>query len=338
MNILLLRFSSLGDVILTMPVARALISALPGAAVDLGTKLEYSGLFTPASPFRTVLYLDDAGVPPFIKSVNEQGYDIIADLHASLRTMMMMPLLKARVKKRYKNGAFARRFFVGTGIKLSDFPSVLKRYLDTFALKDIPEAPWIVIGTEERRKGSRILKDAGVRKDRVIGVAPGAKWNTKKWGIDRYADLARRLEDKEFDVVFVFGKGDEKDRDLLLSISPDFRILSTADYTLREIAYALGTMDVFVSSDTGLMHLAEAAATPLVTLFGPTTREFGFFPSGAKSIVLEKQLVCRPCSVHGSEKCKQGHPVCMEDITVGDVESAVLNLAGSVPAVSGETV
>ncbi len=338
MKILLLRFSSLGDVVLTMPVARALVRAMPDASVDLGTKLEYRGLFTPASPFTAVHYLDDAGALPFIKTVNEQGYDIIADLHASLRTTVMMPFLKARVKKRYRNGAFTRRFFVGTGIKLSAFPTVLQRYLSTFALTDIPGAPWFALGKEERRKGGLILKDAGIHRDRVIGVAPGAKWDTKKWDISRFADLARRLEDKAYDVVFVFGKGDEKDRDMLLNISPDFKMLNTADYTLREIAYAIGTMDAFVSSDTGLMHLAEAAATPLVTMFGPTTREFGFFPAGQKSIVLEKQLVCRPCTVHGSEKCKQGGHTCMEEITVENVESAVLSLIDTMPAASAGMV
>jgi heptosyltransferase-2 len=331
MKILLLRFSSLGDVILTMPVAMALKKQFSDADIDLGTKLEYKGLFTSASPFGNVIYLEDSGIIPFIKAVNEQGYDMIADLHASLRTSIMLPFLKARVKKRYKKGAFARRVFVKTGIRLSAFQSVLRRYLSPFDITEIPEPPWFTIGEEERQKGGIILKDAGVHKDRIIGVAPGAKWDTKKWGIDRYVELARRLEDMAYDIVFVFGKGDEKDKEVLLNMSTDFKTLNTSDYTLRDTAYAISSMNAFISSDTGLMHLAEAAGTPLVTMFGPTTKEFGFFPTGHKSIVIEKKLVCRPCSLHGTEKCKEGHHKCMEDITIEDVESAVLRLLGDVP-------
>jgi heptosyltransferase-2 len=331
MKILLLRFSSLGDIILTMPVAAALKKQFPDADIDLGTKLEYKALFTPPSPFRKVLYLDDTGVIPFIKTLNGEGYDIIVDLHASLRTSMMLPFLKASKKKRYKKGAFPRRVFVKTGVKLSSFPSVLQRYLSTFEITGVPEAPWFALGSEEKRRGSILLKNAGILKDRIIGIAPGAKWDTKKWKMSRYVELARRLEGRAYDIVFVFGKGDEKDREELLKISSGFRILNISDCNLRDTAYAISSMDAFIGSDTGLMHLAEAAGTPLVAMFGPTTKEFGFFPTGQRSVVIERKLVCRPCSLHGSEKCKEGHHKCMEDITVEDVESAILGLLADVP-------
>ncbi len=331
MKILLLRFSSLGDIILTMPVAKAIMHIMPDAYVDLGTKLEYKDLFTDASPFRKILYLDDSGIIPFIKTANEQGYDLIADLHASLRTSMMLPFLKAKKKKRYKKGAFARRVFVKTGRRFSAFQSVLQRYLGPFDITEIPEPPWFTLTKEDRQKGSIILKDAGTHKDRVIGVAPGAKWETKKWDINRYAELARRLEDMAYDVVFVFGKGDEKDKEMLLNISNNFKTLNISDYTLRDTAYAISSMNAFISSDTGLMHLAEAAGTPLVTMFGPTTRELGFSPVGKRCVVIEKALPCRPCSLHGSEKCRYTHHRCMKDISVKDVESAVLNLLGDIP-------
>ncbi len=326
MKILLLRFSSLGDVILTMPVAMALKKRFSDAEIDLGTKLEYKALFTPPSPFKKVLYLDETGVVPFIKTLNREEYDIIADLHASPRTLLMLPFLKTAVKKRYRKGAFARRVFVKTGIKLSSFPRVLQRYLGTFDIPGVPEAPWFALGREEKRRGGSILKNSGILKDRIIGIAPGAKWDTKKWCMSRYAELAQRLERRAYDVVFIFGKGDEKDREALLEISSEFRILNISDCNLRDTAYAISSMDAFVGSDTGLMHLAEAAGTPLVAMFGPTTREFGFFPAGKRCVVIEKALLCRPCSLHGSEKCKYGHHRCMEDITVEEVESAVLRL------------
>ncbi len=328
MRILLLRFSSLGDVILTMPVALALRQKYTGATVDLGTKIDYRGLFTPPSPFTRVIYLDGDGIMPFVKKVNEQRYDVIGDLHASLRTVMIVPLLKAGTRKRYRKGAVARRTFVETGIRLSPFPSVLRRYLATFGIDGLPDTPWLGTSPEEKQRGHAILRRAGAAGNRVLGIAPGAKWGTKKWGIGRYAELARRLEQRGFDAVFIFGKGDEGVRDELVTVSPLAKTIDVREYLLRDIGYAVAAMDVFVGGDTGLMHLAEAVGTPLVALFGPTTREFGFFPAGRKSVVIEKDFRCRPCSLHGSMACKYAHHRCMEDITVEEVESALVGLTG----------
>lgn len=326
MNILLLRFSSLGDVILTMPVALALKRRYPDARVDLGTKIDYRDLFTPPSPFTKVLYLDDAGTAPFVKKINEGNYDVVADLHASLRTALIAPFLKAASRKRYKKGALARRIFVQSGIKVASFPSVIERYMKTFGLEDIPGTPWFSMNREDRTTGYHILKETGAGRRTIIGIAPGAKWDTKKWGIGRYRELAANLGRRSFDVVFLFGKGDEKEMKSLMEAEPDAKIIDTAHYLLREVGYAVAAMDVFVSGDSGLMHLAEAAGTPVVAMFGPTTREFGFFPKSAKSIVLEKTLPCRPCSLHGSNVCIYSHHRCMDNISVDEVEFAVLRL------------
>ncbi len=326
MKVLFLRFSSLGDVLLTMPAAKALKQKMPGVTVDLATKLEYKGLFVPPSPFDKVIYLDDKGILPFIKKINEQNYDIIFDLHRSIRTNIIMPFLNTALRKRYKKGALSRRLFARTGIRVSSFPTVLERYTGIFDVKGLPDTPWLPISGKDMQTGRYILRDAGAGMDRVIGMAAGAKWNTKKWGIIRYKELAERLEQRGYHVVFIFGKGDEKDREELLSVSPHSKLIDTSDYLLREVAYALSVMDAFVSGDTGLMHLAEAAGTPLVAMFGPTVREFGFFPSSPKSIVLERSIPCRPCSLHGSDRCRYVHHKCMKDISVEDVESAVLKL------------
>ncbi len=338
MRILILRFSSLGDIILTMPVVKAIRKQLPDAEVDLATKTEYKDLFISPSPFNKVIFLDKEGIIPFAKKLSELNYDLIADLHGSLRTTIMMPFLKAAAKKRYKKGTIARRLFVDSGIRITSFPSVIERYADVFNIQEIPEAPWFDIDERNRHTGYRILKEAGVVGDRVAGIAPGAGWRTKKWDIQRYTELAQRLEEKSIDVVFIIGKGDEMEREALRSESSHFRILDTFQYLLKDIGYAISVMDIFVSGDTGLMHIAEAAGTPVVAMFGPTTRELGFFPTGSKNIVIQKNLSCRPCSLHGSDRCRHSHHKCMDDITVDEVESNVLRLVGTVQRSNMEIV
>ena len=328
MKILLIRFSSLGDVILTMPVAIALRHLYPSASVELATKAEYEGLFTPPDPFDRVIYLDKNENIKILKSlINDGKYDIIADLHKNLRTALLMPFITAGKKKHYSKGSISRRLFVKTKIRISAFPPVVQKYLKPFGIKEIPKSPWITLKEYERDRGYQILRDTGVEKHKVIGIAPGAKWNTKKWSIKKYIELSGRFERNGLDVVFVFGKGDEQEKDILMHSSSNAKILDTSSYLLKEIIYAISWMDAFVSGDTGLMHLAESAGIPVVTLFGPTTKEFGFFPTNHNSIVIEKDLSCRPCSLHGSDVCIKGDSVCMEGITVDEVEEAVLTVS-----------
>jgi heptosyltransferase-2 len=92
---------------------------------------------------------------------------------------------------------------------------------------------------------------------------------------------------------------------------------------LVEVAKLLAECRLLLTNDSGLLHVAEAVGTPVVALFGPTVREFGYFPLLPASRVLEKSLECRPCSRNGKRPCHRGDLACLRDITPDQVAAAV---------------
>ena len=93
--------------------------------------------------------------------------------------------------------------------------------------------------------------------------------------------------------------------------------------SLKELIAAISRCSVFLTNDSGPMHVAVASGIPTVAIFGPTTRELGFFPYGKGHTVIEKNLECRPCGLHGAKECPLGHFQCMRQITPDEVFAAV---------------
>jgi ADP-heptose:LPS heptosyltransferase len=101
---------------------------------------------------------------------------------------------------------------------------------------------------------------------------------------------------------------------------------AAGEFSLQETGALLARSRILISGDTGVMHMATGVGTPVVALFGPTVRQFGFFPYSASAVVLERPLACRPCSAMGSSRCPMGHHRCLTDIAPGDVAAAVVRL------------
>ena len=167
----------------------------------------------------------------------------------------------------------------------------------------------------------------------ILGIHPGSTWPTKCWPEDSFAEVARWALSAGAVVLLFAGPGEEA---LAARIAR-----SVGDNTGRlvdlggqldipALAAALGRVDACLTNDSGPMHLAWVQDTPLVALFGPTTRQLGFFPRGENSRVLEQSFDCRPCGLHGHKACPLKHHSCMRDITpdrVWDVLKGMLGVA-----------
>jgi heptosyltransferase-2 len=165
------------------------------------------------------------------------------------------------------------------------------------------------------------LAAAGVKPgDRLAGVHPGAAWATKRWLPERFAELCRRLKAAGLTPVLVGGPGDAALGAEIAAASGAADLVGRTD--LVELKELTGRLSLFVTNDSGPMHLAAAAGVPVVALFGATTRELGFFPYGAGHQVVEADLACRPCGLHGGRACPEGHFLCMRLLTVDRVEAA----------------
>ncbi len=156
----------------------------------------------------------------------------------------------------------------------------------------------------------------------VAALAPGAAHATKRWPISHWQALAERLRGAGYRLVVL---GGPEDRGAAQQLGP-LAESAAGEFTLQETGACLARAKVLISGDTGVMHMATGVGTPVVALFGPTVRAFGFFPYHARATVLAQDLRCRPCSTMGTARCPLGHHRCLVDLLPAQVAAAVERL------------
>jgi heptosyltransferase-2 len=166
----------------------------------------------------------------------------------------------------------------------------------------------------------------------MIALAPGSVWRTKRWPRERYEELGRLLVSDGFSLVLI---GGPEDRELCASISEgvsEERTINAAGrLSLLQSAELIRRCRVIVSNDSAPMHLAGAVQTPVVAMFGPTVPEFGFAPKGDRDVVLGiSNLSCRPCSIHGGEKCPIRTFDCMVRLTADVVRTHIHRITNGI--------
>lgn len=156
----------------------------------------------------------------------------------------------------------------------------------------------------------------------LVGVAPGSIWYTKRWLKEYFAELVQQLERQDVQIFLIGGKEDYALGEFIRRGSAAVNLAGRL--TVLESAALIAQMDLLVTNDSAPLHIANAVRTDVVAIFGPTVREFGFYPFRENDRVLEVDLDCRPCSWHGGKKCPLGHHNCMRWITPERVVNAVL--------------
>jgi heptosyltransferase-2 len=318
MKFLLIRFSSLGDVILASPAAENIKKNQPRAEVDILTKDEYSPVF-----------LNN----PFIDRVLTQvplktRYDFLIDLHDSIRSNLVKYIIPAKNKLTYDKAAYERRVYLYSRKRSEKLDStVIDRYLEPlenigFEIKS--RVPRITVTDEEINNIKNMVPE------KFIAIAPGAKWETKKWSADQYTGLAKKIiRDFQMEVVLL---GGEEDAGLCDEISREAGILKrhitnlAGRIGLRELCAVIKISKVLISGDSAPVHIGWAVGANIIALYGPTVKEFGFQPNDPKVIVLEKDMECRPCSLHGSNRCKYRDRACMKRIEIFEVADGIKKL------------
>lgn len=321
MKILLIRLSSLGDIVLTSGVVSSLKKRFPNSSLFFLTKKEYSKIIELFDPVDRILSFDKKeGLFPLIKRIRKEKFDILIDLSANPRSKIISILSGAKRRLSYKK-PLLKRFLLLFNINLFKEPiHISKRYSDSLSGIGIRyEMPHLSLSKVDKEK---LLEKFGIGQGLFCAIACGSQHKNKEWSIEGYAQLIERLS-KEFNCSIVL-LGNENDKALAERIKTMCRV-SIKDLVgktdLVELACLIERCFLFVSPDTGPMHIADSLNVPVVALFGPTTRHFGFFP--LRGVVVEKSLPCRPCSFHGGNRCRIGDNVCMNRITLNDVMSAV---------------
>ena len=324
MKFLLIRFSSIGDIVLTTPVIRCLKQQVPDAEIHFLVKENFKAVVS-HNPYIDKLQFLSHSWDLMIHELKLEDYDYIIDLHHNIRSL--------RVKKALGKPSFAFRKLnlqklIYTNLKWNLMPHVhiVDRYLETvssFGVTNDGEGLDYFISKEEEVNLADIPAShhAG-----FIAIVIGAAHNTKKYPVHKLRTVCEKLDHP---VILLGGKEDAENGQAIAIADPVKVYNACGKFSLNESADIVRKAKLVVSNDTGLMHIAAAFNKPIISLWGNTVPSFGMYPYYSKNYLKQSKLPydilqvnklwCRPCSKIGYPKCPLGHFKCMENITEEEV-------------------
>ena len=317
MKFLILRFSSIGDIVLTSPVIRCLKKKFPDAEIHYATKKAFHAILR-HNPYISKIHLLEDSVFTLIDQLKEQKFDYVIDLHHNQRTWLIKTMLGVT------SSAFNKlniEKWLMVNFKINRLPQqhIVDRYLETCKELDVKnDGGGLDYFISEEDEVDISALPAVFHKGYISWVI-GAKQNTKQFPV---AKIINALNKIDLPVVLMGGKEDMANAGLILSAVPGREIFNACGkYSLNQSASLVRQAKLVVTNDTGLMHIAAAFKKPVFSIWGNTIPAFGMGPYYGNSGVADSSrkfetlnLDCRPCSKLGYAKCPKGHFKCMNRI------------------------
>ncbi len=328
-DILAVRFSAIGDILLTTPLLRAIRLRHPGARIAVLTKRQYVPLLSD-NPYLNEVFgmAEDERIGQVAEQIRSVNYSHILDLHGNLRTLALRCLAPGPWTS-YSKRRIARAALIATKRNFyGKVAPMAERYFEAAAGLDVwpddsPPEFFLGDGVEDEVE-DRLQKLGLGPSPATVAIAPGAAHATKRWAPLSWIELGKHLRKTGAEVVVVGGPGDAKLAQWIAKDIGEGAASVAGQLSLQETGAVIKRSAALISGDTGVMHMATGVGTPVVGLFGPTVREFGFFPYKSKRAeVVELNLACRPCSAQGGDRCPLGHHRCMKGITAAAVLDAL---------------
>ena len=307
-KILIIRLSSMGDILLTTPLIRSIKRQNPEVQIDFVLKEEFFELVQLNPNLKNIhLYSKQTFEKQIlIKTLISNNYEMVIDLQNNIRSKEITKSLHCEVN-RFDKKDFKKFLLVNFKInRLKNAPQIPVRYAEA-------------AGIELDNEGLDLFTDnvANPRLDlneKYIGLCPGAKHFTKRWPKEYFIELGKKLESAGYKVV-LFGGLNELE--LINEIANQLNApINLCNDSILQTAANMKMCKAIYTNDSGAMHLACAVKVPVIAFFGSTVKEFGFYPYKARSMVLEvENLPCRPCTHIGRKSCPIIHFKCMKEIT-----------------------
>lgn len=304
-SILVITLSNIGDVILTTPVIDALCKNFPGAAIDVMVSLRAKEIFHNNSKIREVMVYNKFSSFKdkfkLILGLRTKSYDMVIDLRHTL-----VPLF---LNSRYRTSLFFR-------------PAKKALYMKDIHLSklkglgiDISDAEFLIeTKKEDDEYAERVLKSIS-NKGNLIVIAPGARSSVKRWEVDNFKEVAKKLTGDFKAAIILIGDKDDHPytNEIAKSLAGNFLNLS-GKTSLMQLAALLKHAKLLISNDSAPMHLATALKVPVIAIFGPTdSRKYA--PRRENDIVVKKELKCAPCE---KAQCRFNHE-CLKGISPENV-------------------
>jgi ADP-heptose:LPS heptosyltransferase len=337
-KILVMRFSAMGDVAMTVPVITQLAQQHPELRITMLTRIRFVPLFeqTPANVEVKGINLDNykgiTGLTRLYNSLQQADYDAVADLHNVLRTKYLRTLFRLAGKQVavIDKGRKAKHSLIGHGMTTAPLKSMFERYADVFRELGIsvnlnqtlsPTLPhngeglpsgWLPphYGGGARKGGE------GLKGSILIGIAPFAAHSMKIYPLDQMRKVCDLLLEKGYK-LFLFGAGKEESEILSTWECDNMRSVCGWLGGLHDELQLISQLDLMICMDSANMHMAAMLGTPTLSLWGATHPAAGFTAWGQtdQNILQISDLPCRPCSIYGNKPCRLGDHRCMTGIT-----------------------
>lgn len=320
MRILIIHTAFIGDIVLSTPLVRKIKESYENSVITYVTTPAGASILKNNPNIDEIIEYDKRGIHKGIRGIYDLGkrlryenFDMVITPHRYLRSSFLSWLSRAPIRKGYDIAAgsflFTEKIHYDKSKheveKLLSFIECSKTNNKRYEIELFPD-------NKSEEKISNIWKVNNLEEKKVVVTAPGSKWFTKQWPVEYFNEVIDTLSKNENIKIVAVGGKDEMNIPLHNENIVDLR----GKTSLPELASVLKRADVVVTNDSSPIHIASAFKKPrIIALFGPTVKEFGFFPWSRNSEVLEiKNLSCKPCGIHGGKSCPQKHFKCMKDL------------------------
>lgn len=339
-KILIIQTAFIGDVILTTPMIRILYEQFNQPEIHFLT-IPSSKNILENNPFIKKLIIYDkkgahrglSSFKKFVERLKLEKYDAALIPHRSLRSALLAKLAGIPLRIGFNKGGGKWFHTHRMHYEQNTHEYLRNMHLLSFfeILPEYPVYPDIFPDDVDKEIVSDWLFSHEILKtDRIITLAPGSVWPTKRWLPKRFAELGEQLTKFGYSVVLIGSPEDFELCERIAESSNETIFNAAGVFTLRQSADLIGRSEVLITNDSAPLHLGVAMRTPVIAIFGPTVPEFGFYPYGPNDKVIEiKNLYCRPCSIHGKKQCPEKHFRCMREITVNEVFETAVQLLKS---------
>ena len=318
MKILIVRFSSIGDIVLTTPVIRCAKQQVKDAEVHFLTKEKFSAVIK-YNPYIDKLYTIEADLREVIPQLKSENYDYVIDLHHNARTFKLKRIMG---KPAFSFNKLNWEKFLVVNFKINKLPEkhIVDRYFETvlpLGISNDGKGLDYFISDKEQVDIIRLLPEHF--QDGYDVLVAGGSYFTKRIPLNKLLEISK----ESIKPLVLLGGKEDKDIADQVALAFSGKVISLCgSLTLNQSASVIKQCQRVITSDTGLMHIAAAYKKDIISVWGNTIPGFGMGPymAGPNSMILEVNgLSCRPCSKLGHRRCPRGHFKCMNDIDTGAV-------------------
>ncbi|HRP02568.1 MAG TPA: glycosyltransferase family 9 protein [Candidatus Kapabacteria bacterium] len=331
-KILITQTAFIGDVVLTIPLIAKIKELSPNSQLHVLTTKVSSQIISLLKDVDGIIVYDKKGADKSLKGflsiiskIRAEKYDLIISPHRSLRTSLMNFFSKANTTISFNTADFAllysHKIKYNYSLHEIDRNLSLLSQFEEYQNNKSNQQISLYFNENIQSNINTLLSNNNI--DKYIVIAPGSVWATKRWLPQHFTHLIKLILNTNYKVILTGSKDDSQICRSIMQASNNDKVIDTSgQLTINETIYLISKATMIVTNDSAPIHFAGLVKTKTIAIFGPTIPEFGFAPRGTNDVVMQiNGLKCRPCAIHGSNKCPIGTHECMAMITPNEVFS-----------------